>query len=93
MEYRVSLECWDRKLARIAAGLSDPKETPPLIIEWRSGTLSIRDGNHRAAAMLKAGWTHCWIIVWCNSTADYEVAHAAIDVARSPAFAQGPLLR
>lgn len=81
MEYRVSPGGWDRKLASIAAGLNDPKGTPPLIIEWRSGTLSIRDGNHRAAAMLKAGWTHCWIIVWCNNAADYEIARSAIDVA------------
>ena len=80
MEYRVSADDWDRKVASLAAGLSDPMEAPPLIIEWRSGTLSIRDGNHRAAAMLMAGWTHCWIIVWCNSLADYEVARSAMDV-------------
>ena len=27
----------------------------PLIAEWRSGQLSVRDGNHRHAAMTKAG--------------------------------------
>ena len=39
----------------------------PWAMEWRSGTLSVGDGNHRAPAMLKAGWTHCWIVAWCNS--------------------------
>lgn len=78
MEYLVSAEAWDRKVARLAAGLHQPEDLPPLIIECRSGTLSIRDGNHRAAAMLNARWTHCWVIVWCNTPSDYESAQAAI---------------
>jgi len=78
MEYVVPAEHWERDIAGLAERLRDPAEVPPLIVEWRSGTLSVRDGNHRAAAMLKAGWTHCWIVVWCNSLSDYESACATI---------------
>lgn len=63
----------------LAGDFSQPgkaEDVPPLIIEWRAGLLSIRDGNHRAAAMLQAGWTHCWIVVWCNSPAEYQAALA-----------------
>jgi hypothetical protein len=43
---------------------------PPLIAEYRAGTLSLRDGNHRHEAMRRKGWPACWVIVWYNSQAD-----------------------
>jgi hypothetical protein len=45
---RGRLDDWIDRYLSVAAGLSDPRATLPLIIEWRSETLSIRDGNHRA---------------------------------------------
>jgi hypothetical protein len=83
MEFRVAAEVWNRRVTSISIGLREPEDMPPLIIEWRSGMLSIRDGNHRAAAMLKAGWTRCWMIIWCNSLADYDAARAVIDLTNS----------
>jgi hypothetical protein len=80
MEFLVPPEAWNRRITALAADLHDPADVPPLIVEWRSGTLSIRDGNHRAAAMLKAGWTRCWILLWCNSPSDYQAARATIAV-------------
>ena len=79
LEYHIPSEAWERKVAMIAASLREPESVPPLIVEWRSGTLSIRDGSHRSAAMIRAGWTECWVIVWCNDLADYHAAQAAID--------------
>jgi hypothetical protein len=84
MEYWVAAKVWNRRMTSISLGLRESDDVPPLIVEFRSGTLSIRDGNHRAAAMLKAGWTHCWIIIWCNSLADYDAARAVIDMTSSP---------
>jgi len=78
MEYRVPAETWRRKVAGIASHLDDPMGVPPLITEWRAGRLSIRDGNHRLAAMVEAGWESCWVIVWCNSPADFDTALQAL---------------
>ena len=77
MEFAVPADTWNRKVSRLSSGLSNPGDVPPLIVEWRSGTLSIRDGNHRAAAMAMAGWESCWIIIWCNSAADHQDAREA----------------
>lgn len=74
MEYRVPPGDWTAKVAGIARGLTKPEELPPLIVEWRSHALTIRDGSHRAAAMVRMGWTRCYVIVWCNDEADYESA-------------------
>ena len=69
MEYRVVAEEWQRKVSDIASRLTNPMELPPLIVQWRSGPLSVRDGNHRHAAMAQAGWTSCYAVVWCDSAA------------------------
>ena len=82
MEFPVPAEQWERKVARIASGLTRPEHLPPLIVEWRGGTLSIRDGNHRHGAMLQAGWRNAWIILWCNDETAYAAAQAAV---QSPA--------
>ena len=81
MVYRIPFDDWERKISGIETSLRSPEALPPLIVEWRSGILSIRNGNHRAAAMQKAGWTRGWIIVWCNSPRDFGVASAAIGAA------------
>jgi len=77
-EYYVPSDVWETKIAKLVQGLTDPSVLPPLLVEWRSGILSIRDGNHRAAAMQIAGWTHCWIIIWGNSPIEYENAQNVI---------------
>ena len=74
MEYRVSLAAWQERTQRLAQGFEDVLSIPPLIIEYRSGVLSIRDGNHRHEAMRLKGWQTCWILIWYNNQADY-VAH------------------
>lgn len=78
MEFPVPAGAWEERITRYARNLSTPEALPPLIVEWRSGTLSVRDGNHRLGAMHRAGWTHGWIIVWCNSLADREAGRAAL---------------
>ena len=78
MEFPVPAEAWQCKISEIASSLGDPKDVPPLIVEWRAGVLSIRDGSHRYAAMMATGWDACWVIVWCNTADDYARAREAL---------------
>ena len=80
MEYRMPADGWRRRVTAIADSLVDARKLPPLIVEWRAGTLSIRDGSHRHAAMVKTGWHSCWVIIWCNSANDFEAAEREMAV-------------
>jgi len=81
MEFPVPTDTWENKISRIASGLTDPKNLPPLIVEWRAGALSVRDGSHRHGAMTAAGWSNCWVIIWCNTSDDYARAGTALGAA------------
>lgn len=71
MEYVVDPDTWAARTAHLAESFTDPQALPPLIIEYRAGELSIRDGNTRYGAMKRLGWPKCWVIVWYNSEEDY----------------------
>lgn len=53
MHYHVPKELWLEPIQNIAAKLTGVKQLPPLIVEWQDRRLTIRDGNHRHAAMVK----------------------------------------
>jgi len=74
LEYPQAPVRWEAKVAAMAAEISDPLAWPPFITEYRDGTLSLRDGNHRHEALRRRGVTEFWAIVWCNSAADAEAA-------------------
>jgi hypothetical protein len=72
MEYRYSYVSWEQKIRAAAAALTDIRAVPPLIVEYRTDSLSIRNGNLEYEAMRRKGWTTAWVIIWYNSEADYE---------------------
>ena len=72
MEYVVDAADWHIWTSRLAATFTDPSALPPLIIEYRAGELSIRDGNTRYGAMQLLGWPTCWIVIWYNTEADFR---------------------
>lgn len=74
MEYRMELAAWQERTQRLSQSFTDLKNIPPLIVEYRAGLLSIRDGNHRYEAMSLKGWDTCWVLIWYNSAAEY-LAH------------------
>ncbi len=71
MEYPDEPEHWARRTAQMAAGFGEALAIPPLIAEYRSGELSVRDGNTRHEAIRLRGWATCWVVIWYNSQADY----------------------
>ena len=56
----------------MAQFLTDPLSVPPLIVEYRQGSLSVRDGNTRHEAMRLKGWRTCWVLIWYNTEQDYR---------------------
>jgi len=74
MEYRVLSEQWELRITGFMHSIPNLMNVPPLIIEYRSGSLSIRDGNHRHEAMRRKGWPKCWVIIWHNSEEDFLLA-------------------
>jgi hypothetical protein len=71
LEYVVDKEYWSARTSTMAKSFSNPLSLPPLIVEYRGGQLSVRDGNTRYGAMGFLGWTTCWVIIWYNSESDY----------------------
>ena len=77
LEYVVESDHWQARTSRLAETLTTPTALPPLIVEYRAGELSIRDGNTRYGAMKRLGWATCWVIIWYNTANDFE-AHRKI---------------
>jgi hypothetical protein len=71
MEYIEDAEVWEQTVTRIQHSITDPLLVPPLIVEYRQGTLSVRDGCHRLEAFRRLGWEHCWIVIWYNNEEDF----------------------
>ena len=72
MEYVVEQAHWHVWTSRLAESFTDVLALPPLIVEYRDGELSIRDGNTRHGAMRLLEWPKCWVIIWYNSEADFR---------------------
>jgi hypothetical protein len=71
MEYVVDRQGWQARTSKLADSFSSPLSLPPLIVEYRAGALSVRDGNTRYGAMQLLGWDTCWVVIWYNAESDY----------------------
>ena len=71
MEYVVAKDNWCVRISQLAESFADPLSLPPLIVEYRDGELSIRDGNTRYGAMRLLGWSKCWVVIWYNTASDF----------------------
>ncbi|KAA0697621.1 hypothetical protein DTW90_19765 [Neorhizobium sp. P12A] len=80
MAYHVPADIWQRRVDQLAEALENLESLPPLIVEWCEGRLMIRDGNHRCAAIIRKGWTSCFIVLWCNSSVDQRQAAASLNI-------------
>ena len=78
MEYQVENDNWVERTGNMAESLRDPLAIPPLIVEYRSGKLSIRDGNTRHGAMSLLGWSKCWVVIWYNTESDFNGHNALL---------------
>ncbi|UVI33310.1 ParB/RepB/Spo0J family partition protein [Paenibacillus spongiae] len=70
MEYYSSDEHWDILVGRYERMFHEGWDAPPLIIQHVNGSLSVRDGNRRTAALKRAGIPEYWVIIWDDDSAD-----------------------
>lgn len=57
-------EEWEDDVATMAESLDDGWEPPPLLAEFQDARLLLQDGNHRYEALVRAGETEAWVLVW-----------------------------
>jgi uncharacterized ParB-like nuclease family protein len=79
MEYRESLEVWNKKVDSLIEHINSGGELPPLIVQYRNGIFSIRDGTHRYGAYEKLGLKQYWTLIWCDSEEDFKESRSIVD--------------
>lgn len=72
MEYRVDAGCFRSYVDEMAKSLNKGWESPPLLVQYVGGRLSVRDGNHRYEALKKCGIKRYWVILWFADLDDYK---------------------
>jgi len=72
MEYPEDVELWAKRLQDLSSFLRSGRTVPPLIAEYRSGRLNVRDGGHRLGAFESLGCEKAWTFIWHNSQPEFE---------------------
>ncbi len=65
-------EEWEGDVDGMADSLDDGWEPPPLLAEYQDGRLLLQDGNHRYEALVRAGDSHAWTLVYFADRSDRE---------------------
>ena len=55
---------WEHDVGAMEESVEQGWEPPPLLAQYRDGELLLQDGNHRYEALVRAGETHAWVLVW-----------------------------
>lgn len=64
MEFRVSADHWDKKIASFRDLIRNGWEYAPLIVQIAQDRLIVSDGNHRYEALRTLNHEDCWVILW-----------------------------
>ena len=57
---------WEADVDSLEESVEEGWTPPPLLAEYRDGQFLLQDGNHRYEALLRAGETEAWVVVWCD---------------------------
>jgi len=68
----VEPEEWEDDVEAMEDSIEEGWEPPPLLAEYEDDQLLLQDGNHRYEALLRAGESHAWVIVYCDDPATLE---------------------
>ena len=72
MQYWEPADGWVARVATLRDGFRGVEHYPPLLVQYESGKLWIRDGNHRYAALESLRVGTCWIILWYANAAEFR---------------------
>lgn len=70
MEYRQDAVEWEDRIRALTAHLRAGGQIAPLIVQRTTAGLSVRDGNHRLAALERMGVTSAWVLIWSDTPPD-----------------------
>ncbi len=77
----VDHDAWEHDIDAMEASVEHGWEPPPLLVEHRDGRLLLQDGNHRYEALVRAGATHAWAIVYFDDADERDRFGAGFDSA------------
>ncbi len=63
---------WEGDVDAMEESLDDGWQPPPLLAEYQDGRLLLQDGNHRFEALLRAGASHVWTLVYFDDPRDLD---------------------
>lgn len=63
---------WEHDVDEMQELLDDGWEPPPLLAQWDDGRLLLHDGNHRYEALVRAGESEAWTLVYFSSLAERD---------------------
>jgi hypothetical protein len=63
---------WEGDVEQMEASIEEGWEPPPLLAEFRGGSLLLQDGNHRYEALQREGASDAWVLVYFESEADRD---------------------
>lgn len=72
VECTVEPDEWEDDVGSMEESIEQGWEPPPLIAQYRDGELLLQDGNHRYEALVRAGETHAWVLIWFDDPADRD---------------------
>ena len=68
----VEPEEWEHDVSKMEESVEQGWEPPPLLVEYQDGKLLLQDGNHRYEALVRAGETHAWVLVWFDDPGERD---------------------
>jgi len=75
---RVEPEEWDAEVGDLEDLVEEGWEPPPVVAEFRDGSLYLQDGNHRYEALERAGEIEASVIVWFDDPDDAPAVRTAV---------------
>ncbi len=75
-------EEWEDDVDAMEESIDEGWEPPPLLVEHQDGKLLLQDGNHRFEALVRAGESEVWALVFFDDPATRERFvndHPAVD--------------
>jgi len=68
---------WEADVESMEESIEEGWDPPPLLVEYQDGQLLLQDGNHRYDALLRAGASRAWALVYGPEDLDLERLVAA----------------